>query len=196
MNSTLSKVLIFVGGAATGAVVTWRLLKPYYDKIVNEELASIKEAYARKYGEQQAEEELKDEPEEVEELCEDAKEYVETVVTEGYMNYSDIKQMTKNIRNLNLPYVIAPEEFGDMGDYDIEYLTYYADGTLANEMDEPIIDVEDVVGADALKHFGTDTSEPELVFVRNDELRKDFEISLDSRKYSDVVNNGPQPMED
>ena len=196
MNSTLSKVLIFVGGAATGAVVTWRLLKPYYDKIVNEELVSIREAYARKYGEQTTEEPPTDEPEEIADLSEDGKQYVETIVTEGYMKYSDIKQMTKDIRDLNQPYVIAPEEFGDMGDYDIEYLTYYADGTLANEMDEPIIDVEDVVGANALNHFGTDTSEPELVFVRNDELRKDFEISLDSRKYSDVVNNGPQYTED
>lgn len=195
MNNTLSKVLIFIGGVGTGAFVTWRLIKPYYEKIVNDELISIKEAYARKYGES-IEETSEEEQEEVEDIHETAKEYIETVVTEGYMNYSDIRKMAENIRDLNIPYVISAEEFGDQGDYDIEYLTYYADGTLTNEVDEPIMDVEDVVGSDALKHFGSDTSEPELVFVRNDKYHTDYEISLDSRKYSDVVNNGPQHMED
>lgn len=199
MNSTLSKILIFVGGVGTGAAITWRLLKPYYEKIVTDELQSIKEAYERKYkGEQQGKnttDEVDDEQTDVKDN-EDAKEYIDIVVTEGYMNYSDVQQMTKNIRNINQPYVISPDEFGDMGDYDIEYLTYYADGTLADEADEPITDVDNVVGRDALNHFGTDTSEPELVFVRNDDLRKDFEISLDSRKYSDVINNGPQLTED
>ena len=47
-------------------------------------------------------------------------------------------------------------------------------------------DVEYVVGSDALNSFGE--YEGRFVFVRNDRLKCDYEILLEQRKYSDVVN--------
>ena len=84
------------------------------------------------------------------------------------------------------PYVIPPEEYGEIDGYDKESLTYYdGDGVLAYyATDEMVEDVEGLVGADSLGHFGE--YEEDSVFVRNDALKTDFEILLDTSKYSEV----------
>ena len=84
----------------------------------------------------------------------------------------------------DVPYVISPEEFGEVGYEQIE-LTYYGDGILADDDDEIIDDVEDVVGSYALTSFGK--YEDDAVFVRNDARRCDYEILADHRDYNDVV---------
>ena len=72
-------------------------------------------------------------------------------------------------------------------------LTYYADGVLADENDEVIEDVEDAVGIDSLNRFGE--YEDDSVFVRNDARKCDYEILLDQRTYSEVVEDMPHQME-
>ena len=60
-----------------------------------------------------------------------------------------------------------------------------ADGVLADDMDEIIEDVDEVVGEDSLNHFGE--FEEDSVYVRNDERKCDYEILRDNRNYADVV---------
>ena len=83
------------------------------------------------------------------------------------------------------PYVIKPEEFGEILEYESISLTYYADGVLADEYDEVIDDVDEIVGEESLTTFGQ--YEDSAVFVRNDARKTDYEILLDLRNYSDVV---------
>ena len=52
------------------------------------------------------------------------------------------------------PYVISPEEFGEFEDYERISLSYYADQVLADEDDEKVDDVDNVVGLESLTHFG------------------------------------------
>ena len=92
------------------------------------------------------------------------------------------------------PYVITPEEFGELKEYETIELTYYADFVLADNRNNPIEDVDDVIGLDSLDHFGE--YEDDSVFVRDDERKIDYQILLDPRKYSDVVNKKPHPTED
>lgn len=84
------------------------------------------------------------------------------------------------------PYVISPDEFGEMEDedYDKVSVTYYADGVLADEYDEVVENVDEIVGEESLTHFGE--YEDDSVFVRNDKLKCDYEILLDQRNYSDI----------
>ena len=89
--------------------------------------------------------------------------------------------------------MIPPEQFGDDEEYEQISLTYYADGVLADENDEVIEDVEDAVGIDPLNHFGE--YEDDSVFVRNDARKCDYEILLDQRTYSEVVEDMPHQME-
>lgn len=174
MNCTLSKVFLFAVGAAFGSAVTWKLLKTKYERIAQEEIDSVKEVFSKRAKEEKVE--VVEEP--VSEEKEHREEYVDTL---NKLNYA-----AEEVTFMADPYVISPEEFGELGDdYETISLTYYADGVLADEMDEPIEDVDDIVGKDSLNHFGE--YEDDSVFVRNDRMRCDYEILLDSRKYSDVV---------
>ena len=82
-------------------------------------------------------------------------------------------------------YVISPEEFGE-SELPSESLTYWADGIVTDEancvMDED--DIEETIGSDALNHFGE--YEDDSVFVRNETLDKEYEILMDTRRFSDV----------
>lgn len=91
------------------------------------------------------------------------------------------------------PYVISPEEFGEMEGYLQCSLTYYMDGVLTDEDDHIIDDADDIVGVDFYKHFGE--YEDDSVFVRNDGKKHDYEILKDFRSYSDVVKNNPHLSE-
>ena len=94
---------------------------------------------------------------------------------------------------VNEPYVISPEQFGENEDYERISLTYYADQVLVDENDEMIEDVEEMVGFESLNHFGE--YEDDSVFVRNDAKKCDYEILLDQKLYSDVIDEMPHQME-
>lgn len=71
-----------------------------------------------------------------------------------------------------------------MDGYERISLTYYADGVLADEDNEPVDDIEEIVG-DGLEHFGE--YEEDSVFVRNDAKKCDYEILRDLRTFAEVV---------
>ena len=72
--------------------------------------------------------------------------------------------------------IIAPNEYGDMGDYDCQELYYLRDGVLVDDEGIPIEDVRSMIGPDALNEFGT--FEPDAVYVRNNRRGIDFAIFL------------------
>jgi hypothetical protein len=187
-NGTI--IFSFIAGAAIGSVVTWKVLKTKYDNLIQEEIDSVKEAYANRQGFDDTESKFVEEcdidlaPDE-EKL--DLKEMQKTLRELKYTNYSnDTKQEEVDIVDTN-PYVISPEAFGDKDDYETVSLTYYSDGILTDDEDNIIKDVADTVGEESLKTFGE--YEDDSVFVRNDRLKCDYEILLDTRKYSDVVGD-------
>lgn len=200
-NSTLSNVLIFTAGLAIGSVVTWKLLKTRYEQIAQEEIDSVYEAIAQRDAGESIAEGLKDgiekagdgfekSSEAINKTAINIREYAEILRKENYTNYNEAKEAIK----VHEPYVIPPEDFGELDDYDTMSLTYYADGVLADDMDEIVEDVDDIVGRDSLSHFGE--YEDDSVFVRNDNMRADYEILLDERRYSDVVNKNPHLAEE
>jgi predicted DNA-binding protein (UPF0251 family) len=87
------------------------------------------------------------------------------------------------------PYVIPPEDFGTNAGYEEISLTYYADGVVADDDDNAMSDedIEETIGHESLKHFGE--YEDDSVFVRNDDMRTDYEILQDERRYKDAMSN-------
>lgn len=81
------------------------------------------------------------------------------------------------------PFVIAPEEFGEMDGYKTVSLTYYNDDVLTDERGKIIKNVDAVVGVDSLATFGQ--YEEDSVFVRNPKHKTDYEILADERCYYD-----------
>ena len=198
MKSTLSKVFMFVAGAAIGSAVTWKLLTEKYNRLIQEEIDSYREYCAEKYGISESEE--VDEDEAPEEVVPDenfsVRDYAEKIQSAGYTDYANIdEEDVKPVKDVPTPkpYVISPCEFGEC-DYETVSLTYYADGILADELDEPIEDVDSVVGIESLSHFGE--YEDDSVFVRNEPWKTDYEILFDPRNYADVMNLDPHQAEE
>lgn len=169
----------FLAGVAVGSFFTWRYAKKKYEILAQEEIDSVKEVFSRRKG---------NASEHIDKTLE-YDEYTATVQQCGYESYSDRKEEDTD----NKPYVIAPEEFGDFEEYEKISLSYYADQILADENDEIIVDVDEIVGFESLTHFGE--YEDDSVFVRNDKLKCDYEILLDRRTYSDVLKLMPHPVE-
>lgn len=195
MDNALKNLFIFAVGAAAGAVATWKLLNDKYEKLYHEEVEAYKEYHKEKSD--KAASEPKPEPEQKKEAPKTESsdplmdKLRDTVERAGYTDYSTTKEKQEPEEKDIRPYVIRPEELGDQIGYDVIELTYYADGVVAEE-DEVMDDVDEVIGIDSLGHFGE--FEEDSVCVRNDRLKCDYQILLDERKYSDVIDKEPNRL--
>lgn len=211
MKCKFINVLMFAAGAAIGSAVTWKVIKTKYEKIAQEEIDSVKEAFADRlanlqeqvddYSEADAAEEWADRArqinwDELEDLDEEDDIGLEGDDLAEYAQLASIytkeeggaKNMTKK------PHVISPDDFGELDDYNRISLTYYADGIVEDEDREIVNDVDELIGEDSLTHFGE--YEDDSVFVRNDYLRTDFEILKDYRSYDKANHIGPDQVDD
>ena len=198
MNRKLSNVLLFTAGVAVGSLVTWRYFKSKYEVVEDE----IEE----KTEETEGETETEDEDPEVSESKMSykkppLKEYVKMVEDNGYVPKTHMEEVEEEVTNgewdnkdVYEPFIIRPDEYGELHAYETLSLNYYADGVLTDELDNPIEDVESLVPADFADHFGE--YEDDVVHVRNDNLECDYEILRDLRKFTDVVGEYPYPTED
>ena len=200
MSSKGMVFLAFIAGAGIGSVCTWQLLKRKYELIAQEEIDSVKAAYAtRETGKSLVEGfcnglKVAEDRTQKEEGDVDFKKYASIIQKEGYTDYSRSVEEKKGEAFVEKPYVISPEEFGEFEEYEKISLTYYADEVLADENDEEVDDVDEIVGDESLNHFGE--YEDDSVFVRNDRLKCDYEILLDQRNYSDVAKTRPHRVEE
>lgn len=198
MTSTLSNFLTFAAGAAIGGVVTWKLIEKRYKQIAQEEIDSMGEYYRNKYGveeeesdgeEASAPDDIKTNPDQTQI---DIREYAKKLAENSYVDYS--ARENKEVDAVEKPYIIAPEEFSELDDYETFTLYYHADGVLTDDQGEPVEDVDDIIGSDSLNHFGQ--YEPDSVYVRNDARRSDYEVLYDSTPYRDGTNKNPHLAED
>lgn len=192
MNSKVIGVVAFLTGAAVGAFATWRVCKERYERLAEEDIKSVREMYARRTAE--PEPEVDEEPTEVD--FDELRTITSQVVTKqmiadlGYDKAIMKENEEKGEPNaMGKPYVIDPIESGNGGEYEIVSLTYYADGVLTDESDEPIEDIESFIGVNPEDHFGE--YEDDSVFVRDDDMKIDYEILRDYNKYADVKKSPP-----
>lgn len=195
-------LVTFVAGAAVGSVATWFVVKKKYEKIAQDEIDSVKEVFARKEEQTGA----KSESEIGKEVTRDLNNGIARMAANQAKKKPDVAEYAALIHKYGgtigeekeahmkekYPYVISPEEFGEFDNYEKISLTYYADGVLADDNNEVVDDVEDIVG-DALDHFGE--YEDDSVFVRCDERKYDYEILLDQRTFSEVSDSNPHQVE-
>ena len=183
--SKITNLLIFASGAAIGSAVTWKLLKTKYEQIAREEIESVKEVFSKRYSDK---EESTEEVDDARAKADAAKEkpdisaYAATVRNMGYTNEEESAEEEEE--DMDRPYVISPDEFGENPDYETVSLTYFNDKVLVDDNNDLVEDVDDIVGLDSLNSFGE--YEDDSVFVRNDRLKTDYEILYDMRDYSDV----------
>ena len=84
------------------------------------------------------------------------------------------------------PFVISVEEFQEESDvYEKTTLSFYEDGTLSDERNMPIPDPNPIVGDENLERFGEQSQDENIVYVRNETLKTDFEIVREEGSYAD-----------
>lgn len=103
--------------------------------------------------------------------------------------YNREDEMDIENRDPESPYIISADEFNaNEGDFEQRSLTYYEDDdVLADEKDLIIEEVEAVVGVDNLTKFGVGSGNKDLLFIRNERLECDFDVSRHESSYSKVV---------
>lgn len=186
MNDKLSSVIIFCGGVFIGGFLTWDFFKTKYEKIADEEIASVKETFEHR-------EPRPDKKYKVEEALKGNDAYINIIDSNSYRNYSntsietDKKGGTADME-LKQPYVITPEQYEDNVDYTKVSLTWYNDEVLEDDWGN-VLDPDDVIGSDALKTFGQ--YEKDSVFVRDDDEQIDYEVLLDTRSYKETYGHDP-----
>lgn len=172
MKTSVTNFIIFTVGAIIGSAVTWKLTKTKYERIAQEEIDSVKEVFKNKMK-----------------ADNEKNEYSKIIDDLSYVSKNEKKGEPVAMEG---PYIITPEEFDENG-YETVSLTYYADKVLVDDMGDIVEDVDEVVGYDSLNHFGE--YEEDSVFVRDDRLKIDYEILLDTKNYYDSSDDSPHRVE-
>lgn len=165
-------VLCFIAGLAVGAAATWFISSKRYEKIIDEEIASVKEQFSKT--------EKKPVPAKYnrEELTnkEPIDDYIKKVYNEGYTK----EKVDKT--DMERPYIISQADFAEYDDYNRFTLSAYSNGVVVDceEPDIPMDDVDEVIGLANLEEGVQD----DWIYVRNDKLKSDYEIYIDPEPFS------------
>ncbi len=188
---------MFLAGATVGATGAWLYCKRHYEQIAQEEIDSVKVAFAERESTMHHGDENEDKQKaDMAKLKPDLINYAAKLQEEGYTNYSVHSENNINKEDssvVNKPYAIAPEDSGD-STYTQINLTYYADGTLADDEDDILEDIDGTVGSNFADYFGE--YEDDTVLIRNERLRCEYEIQKDNRTYEEVTGINPNNMEE
>ena len=212
----LNTVIAFFTGATVGGAAVWYITKERYAQLAEEEISSVKEAYAQRESKREKAEKAMSQYQGAEDEDAPATDGpVTPAVTAKVTEKGSISEYAQRIQNGeppeysktvvptktgaqekpeqsensgDVPYVISPDEFDELDGYTAISLTYFADGVLSDENGIVIDDVEEIVG-DGLNHFGE--YDEDAVYVRNDAKRCDYEILKDERKYAEFRKTLP-----
>lgn len=210
----MNKVIVFILGVTAGSAGTYFAVKKAIEARTDKEIESVVETFKERYNKIEAvltdeqkdklgiyspsKEISEDEPieknnlKQTEERNGTQNNYKQEMKNLGYSTGVDLSEKTDNSAERiaqigSAPYVITEDEFGEFGN-DEETLIYYEDGVLATEDDDPIDDVEELVG-NCLNEFG---KYDERMYVRNQEKEIDYVILKSEKLWSDIdpeVNN-------
>lgn len=197
MNNGLSKILFFAAGAIVGSVATWKFVEEKYKRIADEEIESVKEhlrarAEELEFVDKDVEEEEVSHPEINETSIKEVKKatYVDySAITRDLGYVPEPKEDEDNATEKQpgtSPYTIGQNDFDMNEDYIVDSMLYHADDYLTDEHNELIDNIEDSVGYECLNEFKE--SDTDVIYVRNDETKTDYEILKVDTNYKDLVD--------
>lgn len=186
----MNRALYFLLGAIVGAAGSYFYFEGKYKE-------ACKEFYDEKYKERQNQKE--DEMYAAEEKPEDASvEDPENYISEKPDIVTYAKEQAKarksKKKKKEVAYVIDRDEYIN-SEYDCKSLMYYRDDVLIYEdTNKKVEDADTLLGTDFKSKFGEE--DDNTVYVRNDEVKMDFEIFRDVRTYKEVIGETPHGSED
>lgn len=183
----MNKLFIFVAGAITGSLVTYAIYKQQVVEKINADLECYHNTIINDYKPTDDVSKQNNESTELIVKSDEKNNSVDTFKTAYNKICNDNSYVKKGEDMKREPYAIEPDEYGDYIDYDQIELTYFADGILVDDMTDEILDIKSTVGEFFYDHFG-ENDDPDTIYIRNDELRKEYEIAKDDRNSSDVIS--------
>lgn len=215
MNNTVNNMIIFVVGTLLGSATTYFVVKKKFETEKENEIKEMREYYTKREEiiSEHADKEVDILKQEIESMRQDAEEqptvdeeeleeyrnivsqynhpeYADALVRKRELQMADAKKAEEDMTEERQEpfYIIKPDEFGTIDDYELVNLTWYADGILADEFDNIIgeEEIEERIGSEALIEIGKYL--PKFIHVRNDDLEIDYEIGEDPRNYCDIYN--------
>lgn len=224
MNTYVKSGIIFIVGAAVGAVSTKLFLDKKYKEAIEEEIelmhvASGETVISERTLTPEEVAKLNIVPENTQsQLDEKLPDDIFEDADDAFFDYTQFDcHPDQNPEELELgyhldhmyeyeepiehekPYLIPEDEFGDT-DYEQFYYIMYADGVVADDMDKEVRDVDGMFGKENLTHFGDKYLYPtqtDLIYIRDDKMKWEFEIALDPRKFdTEKYPNSPYRLEE
>jgi hypothetical protein len=199
----VSSAVSAAAGAAAGYFVAMKRLEELYAEQASKEITEAKRYYARLNMEKyQSPADAvaalipdKDDAAKAilnyQGVTENAKQEVEEIDRNVFTDDPDGVSWEEEVaaRTGDEPYILSQHEFltGE-SDFEQTTLTYYAgDAVLADERDEAIPNINEVVGNDNIVRFGYKSNDPKVLYIRNDRLSLEFEINLSEGKFAEEV---------
>lgn len=196
--------LYFVTGAAVGALGAWYFAKKKYEKIAQDEIQSVTDAFSERLDKlarnSMDDPSIRPTPEELEREAtkpgdRNIIDYAAVLSKQGYTDYTKFskdeeeppKTEDSEISDdtADGPVIICPDDYGEIPGYEQLSWIYFADHVLTDDDYSLITNYEKWIGDGALQHFGE--YEDDAIHVRNDKLKCYIEVVIDSRLYASVV---------
>lgn len=196
--------LYFVAGAAVGALGAWYFAKKKYEKIAQDEIQSVTDAFSERLDKlarnSMDDPSIRPTPEELEREAtkpgdRNIIDYAAVLSKQGYTDYTkfskDEEEPTEtedseiSVDTAAGPVIICPDDYGEIPEYEQLSWIYFADRVLTDDDYSLITNYEKWIGDGALQHFGE--YEDDAIHVRNDKLKCYIEVVIDSRLYASVV---------
>jgi hypothetical protein len=202
-------VIGFLVGLVVGSVLTYHGLKNKVEAEIDEEVDKIKEFYKDQLEKQQAEYFEKEmylkskaavaedkgsvvskiiNLKTVEKFEEEQNEETDEVDSEE-TSVGAFEIFEDNIIAQDKPFVIEEDRVGEYISYDLISLIYFDDGVLTDDWEVPVENPDETVGKEYTGYFETGE---DVVYVRNDKLKCEFEITRDLRTYEEVKEEGSE----
>lgn len=109
------------------------------------------------------------------------------VADDGWDYEGELERRTA-LRDNDHPYIIHKDEFFGNSTYDKTSLVYFEGDDVLIDEDSTVVDPrKDVVSEEDLTRFGYGSGDPNIIYIRNDSLKSDFEICRDVGHYAEKV---------
>lgn len=196
-------VVSYILGAGVGSLVTFVATKKYYQKIANEEIASVKESVLKRNAKLysvEPDENPQPQDDDVEETDEEtmtnySKIYQGGGEVDGILNtlaekeHPDDDEKPKK-KSRKAPRIIKAADYDSYPEYRKLTVFYFiGDGIIADEEDETELEgfgtYNDLVGK-CLEKYGFADNDETVIFVRNEQIMADFEIMKNFGTFADV----------
>lgn len=183
----MSKLYFLIGlavGATAGSLVTMKIVQQKYRDIADAEIESVKSEFAkeRKIFAEEKETEIKAK---VATEKPDIMDYAKVLNKEGYTSY---REKSTDSKDKHDPYIINPLKFGENEEYETVSLKYYnEEDILTDDNDELVEDPACIIPDDGIRDEFVD----DVVYIRNDILKCDYEVILVLDSYDDVLADKP-----